>query len=408
VRRFAHLLAFLCFFALAAPATVEGRPGAGSDAAFTALQRRVEEIRGLRFKGPVQREALSPEAMRAEVRRQLAQEYDPEEWAPVEGALRAFRLIPADADLRRIVESVLEQQAAGLYDPRSKKLFVLSGGSGASPLGEGLEDILGEAGLGMGDIPLVHELAHALADQHFDLLSLPIEERFDQDRSGAAMAVIEGDATWVMMEFTFGALGMGGEGGIQLDGLSEAMRGSGMSLGEGVPRYVQENLLGAYLDGLTFVKRVREKGGVAAQDALFRKPPQSMEQVMHPEKYLAGEVPQRFQVHPPPHWTASGWRESAAGIWGELNTKIILQEWGVPDETAVRASEGWGGDAYVTASGPSGDVGWVWVTRWDSEKDAKEFRDAFASRPGVRVTLDGRQVTVVSGGPAAKTIGPKR
>lgn len=374
--------------------------GAPPDASFESIVRKVEEIRGLRFKRPVAREVMTSEQMRQEVRRQMELEYKPSDWAPLEATLKAFRLIPASSDLKRLLMTLLEQQAAGLYDPRSKRLFVLTGGMPSG--GDGMEEILGDAGLDLGDTTLAHELAHALDDQHFDLLSLPVEERYDQDRAGAAMAVVEGDATWVMMQFMFGSLGFDPEAAEGLDGLGEMLRGSGLSMGEGVPRYVQENLLGAYLDGLVLVKRVRARGGSAAVDALFRKPPQSVEQVLHPEKYFASEAPERFTVRPPPAWTAAGYKEYTSGVWGELNAKIILQELNVSDDRAVRASEGWAGDAYSTARDPKGNLGWVWVTRWDTETDAKEFRDAIASSPSLKVTLDGRQVTVFFGGPPSK------
>jgi hypothetical protein len=398
MRKFASLLAFVLVLAL--PGTPGPSAAAPSDPSFDALMRRVEEIRGLRFKHPVTREVMTPEGMRQEVRRQLELEYKPADWAPMEATLKAFRLIPASANLKQLLSALIEGQAAGLYDPRSKRLFVLQGK--AVTQGSGLEDILGEAGLDMGDTALAHELAHALDDQHFDLLSLPVEERYDQDRAGAAMAVVEGDATWVMMQFMFGSLGFEGDAAEGLDDLGGMLKTSGLSMGEGVPRYLQENLMGAYLDGLTFVKKVRARGGAAAVDALFRKPPQSVEQVLHPEKYFAGEAPIRFAVQPPPAWAAAGYRVYTTGIWGEANAKIILQELNIAEERAVKASEGWGGDAYATAKGPSGDVGWVWVTRWDTDGDAKEFRDAIAASPSLKVTLEGRQVTVVFGGPPSK------
>lgn len=369
------------------------------DASFEALVRKVEEVRGLRFRRPVSREVVTSEGMRQELRREMALEYKPGDWAPLEATLKAFRLIPATADLKQLLTSLMEQQAAGLYDPRSKRLFVLKGGMPSG--GSGAEDLLKEAGLDLEDASLVHELTHALDDQNFDLLSLPVEERFDQDRSWAAMAVVEGDATWVMMQFMFGSLGFEGDATDSLEGLDSMMSVAGLSLGEDVPRYVQENLLGWYLRGLAFVKRVRARGGAEAVDALFRKPPQSTEQVLHPEKYFAGEAPSRFSVHLPPAWTDAGYREYTAGVWGELNAKIILEELNITGDRAVRASEGWSGDAFVTARTPSGNLGWVWVTRWDTDADAREFRDAIASSPSLKVTLDGRQVTVVFGGPAS-------
>ena len=404
MRQFALPAALILAFTLAVIPATSASPQ--EDSSFDALLHRVEEIRGLRFRHPVARAELTPEALRQELHREMDQEYKPADWAPLEATLKAFRLIPASANLRSLMTRLLDQQVAGLYDPRSKRLFVLKGG-GVRETGDmgGMEDILSDSGVDTGGISMAHELTHALDDQNFDLLALPVEERFDQDRAGAAMAVVEGDATWVMMQYMFGTLGFEGDAAENLgglNGLSGLLQSAGLSMGEDVPRYLQENLLGAYLDGMTFIKKVRARGGSTAVDALFRKPPQSMEQVLHPEKYFAGEAPVRFTAHVPPTWTAAGYKQYTSGIWGELNAKIILQELNIPEQTAAQASEGWAGDAYVTARGPSGNLGWIWVTQWDTDKDAREFRDAVARSPSLKVTMEGRQVTVTFGGAALK------
>ena len=40
------------------------------------------------------------------------------------------------------------------------------------------------------------------------------------------------------------------------------------------------------------------------------------------------------------------------------------------------AAEGWGGDRLVSLDGPDGAWAVVWQTDWDSDRDAREFRDA--------------------------------
>jgi hypothetical protein len=397
------VLCLVCSLAMAAPAS---RAAQGDAPSFDAIQRRVEEIRGLRFKSPVSRAELTAEALRAELHKEMDQEYKPSDWMPIESTLKAFRLIPSSMNLKQQMTKLLDQQVAGLYDPRSKRLYVLKG-SPATESGElgGMEDVLGGYGVDIAGISMSHELTHALDDQNFDLLSLPVEERFDQDRAGAAMALVEGDATWVMMQYMWVSLGFEGDASEslgQLGDLSGLVQNAGASMGEDVPRYIQENLLGAYLSGMAFVKAVRARGGSTAVDALFRKPPQSVEQILHPEKFFAGEVPARLSAKLPASWASAGFKEYTSGVWGEMNARIILQELNVPKEVAVQASEGWGGDAYVTARGPAGGLSWIWVTRWDTEKDAREFRDAASKSPSLKVVLEGRQVTVTFGGPAGK------
>ena len=50
-------------------------------------------------------------------------------------------------------------------------------------------------------IVLAHELTHALQDQHFNLLMMPLEVKNDDDLALATSALIEGDATVVMTDY---------------------------------------------------------------------------------------------------------------------------------------------------------------------------------------------------------------
>jgi hypothetical protein len=43
-----------------------------------------------------------------------------------------------------------------------------------------------------------------------------------------------------------------------------------------------------------------------------------------------------------------------------------------------RASEGWGGDRYVVLEDDKKVAMYVWYSTWDTEKDAKEFYEAYA------------------------------
>ena len=78
----------------------------------------------------------------------------------------------------------MSEQAAAFYDFRKKKLFMIDAG----------EDLLQHSAL-------VHELAHALADQHFHLEKFIDHGSKNDDTSLARLAVMEGQATWLMSEY---------------------------------------------------------------------------------------------------------------------------------------------------------------------------------------------------------------
>lgn len=370
--------------------------------AIASLESQVEGIRALKFQRKVEVQRVDPGTLRKVLQSEMAREHPESEWPKTEAALKVFGFIPPKMDLKQALMGLLEDQVAGLYDPRGKKLYVNAQPLEGSDLLEGVD----LEGFDLQDVFLVHELSHALADQHFKLLSLPIEDRDNEDRASAARCVVEGDATWVMLQYMYRALKVppGQQG--QMDDLMATM-GLGRDLmGASVPAYIEENLLMGYLGGLALVRTAYGRGGFQAVNALYTRPPASMEQVLHPDKYFAGkDPPLRVEVRVPKAWSDDGFAEESRGVWGELNIRILLQEWGCDEASATRGSEGWGGDAYVVLRGPAQAVGYVWITQWDSEKDASEFAAAAQRAKGVTASREGCRVVVTKGGPPKVTAG---
>ena len=372
-------------------------PGFGPSAqtSLPSIERQVEQLRGLRFKKAVEAQLEDTAGLQKVLRSEIAVEYPEGEWPKMENTLKVFNLIPPKMDLRRVMTSLLEEQVAGLYNPRSQKLYV-----NAHPI-EG-EEMLGELGLQdlkLQDVFIAHELDHALTDQYFKLLSLPLEDKDNEDRASAARCVVEGDATWVMLRYMYQVLKVPPDQQEQMGNLMATMGLGKELMGESVPEYLQENLLMSYLGGLALVKAAYDRSGFDGVNALYTKPPASMKLVLHPEKYFAGkDAPVKVQAAAPKGWGQAGWNEYTRGVWGELNARIILQEWGCDEAMAEQAAEGWGGDTYVVFKGPAG-FELVWVSEWDTEKDAIEFFAAAEGTKDVRVAREGRRVTVTKGGP---------
>lgn len=373
-------------------------PLAGAERDFRPLERKAEELRALRFTRPVPILVVDGAGMRKVLADQLRKEYPESEWPAMEKALKAFSMIPPKMNLRAVMNGLLEEQVVGLYDPDQKKLFVTDAPAGGSDLLSGL----GGEDFQIGDVYILHEMVHALTDQRFDLLSLPIQDKANEDRASAARCVVEGDATWVMMRYLYDALKVPAENRGQLDDVMFGMNLGRELMGSSIPAYLQENLLVAYLAGQALVKMAYERGGFDGVNRLYKNPPQSMEQVLHPDLYFSGSAPPvAIQLLPPKALTAPGWKELGSGVWGEFNTRIILQEWGVPEEEARRASEGWGGDAYKVYEGPGGALAFAWATVWDSDRDAGEFAKACARAKGVFAVREGKKVMLTKGAPAS-------
>jgi hypothetical protein len=144
-----------------------------------------------------------------------------------------------------------------------------------------------------------------------------------------------------------------------------------------MPPILRDQLLFPYTRGLAFVEGVRATGGWAAVDMAYARPPDSTEQIMHPDKYVAHEAPTRIDI--PADLAAglgAGWRVDMQDTLGEFGLmEWLLRGGGVSDEVATAAAAGWGGDRLVLVSMGS-KYGIAVQTTWDSTADAAEFAAA--------------------------------
>ncbi len=373
MRKARNACIFFILLVLALGVRGQGQPD------LAVLERKVEALRGLTFLSPVRVAYVDDAGMRAVVQGEITREYTAKEWPSMEETLKVFGLIPPKMNLRKQLDVLLDEQVVGLYAPHTGKLYV-----NRNPVDDGdLGSQLGLPDLHLTDVFLIHELDHALTDQHFHLLSLPLEDRENEDRADAARCVVEGDATWVMLRYLYQLLQVKPD---QQRSMSDLMTTMGIGqelMGASVPAYLQKNLLIAYLAGYRLVQAAYERGGFKAIDDLYLHPPRSMEQVLHPSRYFAGsDPPLPVEAELPVAWRKAGWTQVSKGVWGEFNTKILLEEWGVARDQANAASQGWRGDRYVVGAGSGGEKGFVWNTAWDTDKDAQTFVSIVDKIPG--------------------------
>ncbi len=179
------------------------------------------------------------------------------------------------------------------------------------------------------------------------------------------MALLEGDATMVMERFLMQRLGVPAS----TAPLDLAAAGFATPPLPGVPPVLRDHLIVPYLAGRDFVRALHERGGWPAVRKAWSEPPRSTEQVLHPEKYLAGEEPRRVSGQKAP----AGGRLIQEGVLGEALTRTLL------GEGSDAAAAGWGGDLYQVW-----DVGGrtlvVWRTEWDTAAEGREFHDSAIRR----------------------------
>jgi len=265
----------------------------------------------------------------------------------------------------------------GLYDPHSKKMQVV----GDLSLKVALTQII-----------LEHELTHALTDQHFDLLKLPIEVKDNDDRALAALALVEGDATLSMLLY---AKDLGLANLLVTAAASLFMDQDTLSA---APPLFQGMLLFPYLAGENFLLElaanhdIRDGTVVNSKEVInpvdfgdwdlvnhvYQHPPQSTEQILHPEKLykepdppvdvILGEAELLRRL-------GEGWNIAWHNTAGEFIIRTLLLDH-MSSHATEKAAAGWGGDRYCLVRSGSGETAFFWKTIWDTEEDADGFRAA--------------------------------
>ncbi len=280
-----------------------------------------------------------------------------------------FGLIPKDFPYYDFSLKLLTEQIAGFYDYHTHELNLLD----TTP-----EDL---------QIPvLAHELTHALQDQQINLKSFTDPAPNNDDLSEAHQSLIEGDATAMMVDYlmrpmgrSLKMLGFDVRDIIKQENQLPAVR---MQTYQEAPRAIKTMLMAPYVYGTGFIQYFLRDNDWPQISALYLDPPQSMEQVMHPQKYFDHREPPVI-VHVPSLTgdLAKEWKIVDTNSLGELGTLIVLQQH-LNDDNSRLASEGWGGDQYKICEDKAGSLLLLLFTDWDTEEDAIQFFNAY------RVLLD--------------------
>jgi hypothetical protein len=358
--------------------TDDGDTGAAEpETPLATIEARVERLRGERFvKRPVP-VRVTPAQARREGLADLDRGYPVTRRRADEALYAALGLLPEGTDLREVESSVFGEQVAGYYDPRSGRLRIVDHGGTTNRV--------------LDEVTIAHELTHALEDQRFGIDTERAES--SGDGSLAYTALVEGTATGLMFEY----LRRHFTGEQALSGLLGSAFAENAT-GGNLPPFVLAGLLFPYQRGQQFVDDLYRRAGdrwTLIDLALKDRPPLSTEQILHPQKWIEVEVPERVEA--PEVDLGPGWRRTASGTFGEWQTGELLALGG---RRRPEAAAGWGGDRYdVWQRGGDTVVAMRW--RWDTARDAAEFapalRAAVADLPDAQVSATGRETTLVTG-----------
>jgi tetratricopeptide (TPR) repeat protein len=331
-----------------------------SEGAYDEVETRVSGLRELESLRDVQMVTFT----RYRLEDYLTEWYQREEYVAeletTEKLYRVLGLIDEDYDLVENQIAVLREYVAGLYDSEQEEIYLI------------LDRYASDLWL---EVTYAHEYTHALQDQHFDLDSLE-DRSLTTDSRLALQALIEGDATLVMVEYAYEHLF---QMSFDRSDLLEAIRQVEQGEYEGAPTVVRETEAFPYEQGIVFAAALVERGGWEQMNQAFRDPPQTTEQVMHPDKYLAGEVGQPPAVGNLRSVLGEGWEELSRDVLGELFIRVYLER-DLGSEEALVAAEGWDGDTAVFLSNQDeGHELFALRIHWDAESSAEEFLSAYAT-----------------------------
>ena len=363
-------------------------------AATQEVLKETSDVRQLSILRPVQSSTQS----RAEIERAIIKNLDEDTSAAdlhgSEVMLKHLGLAPPDFQYRGLMIRLLTEQVAGYYEPKTQQFHLAD-----------WIDVDGQKPI------MAHELTHALQDQHFNLRRFEHWPKGDSDAELAAHALIEGDATLAMAMYVasnpFRALAFlksMGTMGIATEELDKA------------PRALRETLLFPYQEGLNWTRALYKDGGWKEVSDAFTTLPQSTEQVLHPDKYLAHEAPVKVTL---PDVTAilngrsarsavsgqrsegsdrksnrnalasslqspASWKRIASDVNGEWGFYLILDQFLKSPADSRRAAAGWAGDRFALYENGKGEVAYVSISTWDTPADAREFFDAYVKRTELR------------------------
>ena len=349
-----------------------------------AFEQLLPGLRKLPFKNEVKRDVTAREDLKAFLLKELDEEQSPAEFKAGELAMKAFGLIPRDMNWKDVMVRVYSEEIAAFYDPRTKTMHLIrEPGKADAKQPSLLETLMGKKGGFDKDenkTVIAHELTHALADQHYDLDKMQHAIKDDDDRAMALSSLIEGEATLAMI----GAQMDDWDGSkvtampaADLDRLFSMMlpfmsMSGGQALRE-APPILSDSLIFPYFRGMVFCAKLANDGGWKSVDAAYRSPPQSTEQIIHPEKYRGEKVDPPTTVDLGKLDPGQGWAEAGRNTLGEMQLGVLLRRHGGKPIAA-----GWDGDRYAIFEGPDGKLGLAWLTTWDTEDDARDFARQYA------------------------------
>ena len=335
---------------------------------------------GLRVKRDVKRKLTGRDEVVAYLTKHMNDE-DTQRLRRSESVLKKFGLLPRDFNLETFLVSLLREEVAGYYDPKTRTVNLLDW----VPIEE-QEPVM------------AHELTHALQDQEIGLQKWmkkgdkdlgeskkdPTSADIENDEIDSAReAVIEGQAQAMMFQYALAPAGHSITTSPALVGAmqEESLTGTpSTKVFNEAPIFMKESLTFPYSYGMDFVIKLMQNGGKEKGfAALLRNPPHTTRQIMQPDTYLSGERIEPMRL-PDFKRNFKDYHKFDIGAMGEFDVAVLIEQYAGRPLSKYMFPE-WRGGYYYAAKlkgNPTAPLGLLYVSRWSSAEVASQFAGIYA------------------------------
>jgi hypothetical protein len=345
------------------------------------------EETGLPIKSTVKRQIISRETVESNLKKKFEEDESAKRLQQSEIVLKKFGMLDRDFALKPFLLALLKEQIEAYYDPKAKTVYMLD-----------WVDVEEQKPV------LAHELTHALQDQHSNLEKwndqtpavVSINYAGDVDHvkrdemDTARQAVVEGQATAVMMDYILKPMGKSLVKNPEvMEAIGQQMNGAESSpVLARAPLLLSESMLFPYREGLSFEQDVwMDQGQAAAFTGALDQPPASSWEILNPREYEkrhAPSVPLLPNIHP---LLDPLYKPYDIGQIGQLDLRILAQLFG-GEQAARDLTPAWDGGIYwagqrlsaktLAEKAKTDSLAIFYLSSWKNTASARAFAELYA------------------------------
>ncbi len=280
-------------------------------------------------------------------------------WAQAGLVGQVFDFAAADYAYTDLLQAVYGSTTGALYQPATDTLLVLEQDNAPNAVTQ---------------LAYVRQWTYLLQDQSFGLDVLTTGA-LTLDAALALAALREGEATVVQENFLTARYLP-----LETAVIPETYAIDATAL-QDAPMSIANRLLFAYEFGDEFARFLYDAGSYPALNDAWANPPQSTEQILHPEKYAADEGPSLVTLPDLQPVLGAGWELTEENVLGEfLLGQYLAQQ--LSESQVATAVSGWGGDRFaIYTNEVDGTFVLALHTVWDTADDSTEFAALYPNYP---------------------------